>query len=254
MNNYHLLINRHLFHFRKTCQSCKCPREAHAIYQEQATSVRERLGFKAEALTSGIDPRQLGYTWVPPGVMTSSKVQRYFDKIPQEKVPKVGTSGERYRERQITYQLPKQDLSLDYCKHVEPQHRASYEDFVAARNEIALDIGWYSQIIIFGRVGIILPPFLGYIRDAAHSTKCATCDERVAQGDLAVIAPKFGDQLMWHPKCFTCATCDELLVDLTYCVHEDKLYCERHYAEMLKPRCNACDEVSAIFVLECGGQ
>jgi hypothetical protein len=23
----------------------------------------------------------------------------------------------------------------------------------------------------------------------------------------------------------------ELLVDLTYCVHEDSLYCERHYAE-----------------------
>lgn len=73
--------------------------------------------------------------------MTSSKVQRYFDKIPQDKVPKLGSTGERYREQQVMMQLPKQDLSLDYCKHVEPQHRASYEDFVAARNEIALDIG-----------------------------------------------------------------------------------------------------------------
>lgn len=53
---------------------------------------------------------------------------------------------------------------------------------------------------------------------------------------------------MWHPKCFNCSACDELLVDLTYCVHEDKIYCERHYAEMLKPRCNACDEVSNCFI------
>lgn len=50
--------------------------------------------------------------------------------------------------------------------------------------------------------------------------------------------------MLWHPKCFKCSTCAELLVDLTYCVHDDKIYCERHYAEILKPRCNACDEVS----------
>lgn len=30
---------------------------------------------------------------------------------------------------------------MAYCKHVDTQHRASYEDFVSARNEIALDIG-----------------------------------------------------------------------------------------------------------------
>lgn len=58
-----------------------------------------------------------------------------------DKVPKIGSTGERHRDKQLAYQLPKQDLSLDYCKHVEPQNQASYEDFVAARNEIALDIG-----------------------------------------------------------------------------------------------------------------
>lgn len=57
-------------------------------------------------------------------------------------------------------------------------------------------------------------------------------------------------QKCWHPSCFNCTTCDELLVDLTYCVHDDKIYCERHYAEELKPRCNACDEVSS-FVQNC---
>jgi hypothetical protein len=67
--------------------------------------------------------------------------------------------------------------------------------------------------------------------------------------ELGVVAPKFGDRTLWHPSCFVCSSCEELLVDLTYCVHDDLLYCERHYAEQLKPRCAACDEVS--LNLEC---
>ena len=36
----------------------------------------------------------------------------------------------------------------------------------------------------------------------------------------------------------------ELLVDLIYFYKDRKLYCGRHHAETLKPRCSACDEVS----------
>jgi len=36
----------------------------------------------------------------------------------------------------------------------------------------------------------------------------------------------------------------ELLVDLVYFYGKDgQLYCGRHHAETLKPRCSACDEV-----------
>lgn len=59
--------------FRKTCQACKCPRETHSIYQEQVTSVRERLGLKPTN-SSKMDADQLGYTWTPPGIVTPSKV------------------------------------------------------------------------------------------------------------------------------------------------------------------------------------
>jgi hypothetical protein len=57
-------------------------------------------------------------------------------------VPRLGTPGEKYRDKQLMLQLPKQDLALAYCKHVETQHHPSYEDFINARNEIALDIGY----------------------------------------------------------------------------------------------------------------
>lgn len=182
-------------------------------------------------------------------------------------MPKIGSTGERHRDKQLAFQLPKQDLSLAYCKHVEPQNQASYEDFVAARNEIALDIGkrflnstQRPQIHIqigphyclkLSRMWTIsnnnnpqLYSAAGYVKDAPHTTDCVCCAGRIQQGELAVIAPKFRDQMIWHPRCFQCSACAELLVDLTYCVHDDKVYCERHYAEMLKPRCNACDEVS----------
>lgn len=104
-------------------------------------SVRERLGFKPELQASKIDPHHLGYAWVPPGITTAAKVQKYFDTLPSEKVPKLGATGEQFRDKQLSYQLPKQDLAYSYCKHVELQNRSSYEDFVSARNEIALDIG-----------------------------------------------------------------------------------------------------------------
>lgn len=159
-------------------------------------------------------------------------------------MPKLGTAGEKYRDKQLAQQLPRQDLTLKYCKHVENDNRASYEDFIAVRNEIALDVG--------------------FIRDAADSGKCHGCAEGLNQGEMCVNAPKLSDevssalllmiyatkqlsqfpQINFHPRCFKCSACDELLVDLTYCVLEDKLFCERHYAEVLKPRCNSCDEVS----------
>ncbi|XP_037881608.1 prickle planar cell polarity protein 3-like [Glossina fuscipes] len=209
---------------KKTCQSCKCPREAHAIYQQQTTSVHERLGFKVVSpADSGVEPRDLGYTWVPPGIRSSSRINRYFEQLPNNKVPKIGTEGARYREQQISYQLPKQDLSLQHCKHLEDQYEASYEDFVTARNEISLDIG--------------------YVKDAPYDEHCAHCDNEISLGEMVVAAPKFIENIMWHPRCFTCNICNELLIDLTYCVHEDKIYCERHYAELLKPRCAGCDEL-----------
>ncbi|XP_052844459.1 prickle planar cell polarity protein 3 isoform X2 [Drosophila gunungcola] len=209
---------------RKTCQSCKCPREAHAIYQQQTTNVHERLGFKlVSPADSGVEARDLGFTWVPPGARASSRINRYFEQLPEEAVPRLGSDGACSRERQISYQLPKQDLSLEHCKHLEVQHEASFEDFVTARNEIALDIA--------------------YIKDAPYDEHCAHCDNEIVAGELVVAAPKFVESVMWHPKCFTCSTCNSLLVDLTYCVHDDKVYCERHYAEMLKPRCAGCDEL-----------
>lgn len=64
---------------------------------------------------------------------------------------------------------------------------------------------------------------------------------------MAVFATRAGHDRCWHPACFVCTTCEELLVDLIYFYLDGNLYCGRHHAELIKPRCAACDEV--IFVL-----
>ena len=77
---------------------------------------------------------------------------------------------------------------------------------------------------------------------------CQTCDKcklALKIGEVAVFTERVGTDACWHPSCFTCADCSELLVDLIYFHHEKdgKVYCGRHHAEKIKPRCAACDEV-----------
>ena len=60
---------------------------------------------------------------------------------------------------------------------------------------------------------------------------------------MAVFAPRAGQNTSWHASCFVCCVCKELLVDLIYCYKDGKIFCGRHHAETLRPRCAACDEV-----------
>ena len=70
------------------------------------------------------------------------------------------------------------------------------------------------------------------------------CKAVIGGGEIAVFASRVGHSQCWHPGCFVCMTCEELLVDLIYFYYEGQLYCGRHHAELLKPRCAACDEVN----------
>lgn len=71
------------------------------------------------------------------------------------------------------------------------------------------------------------------------------CGRQISGGDIAVFASRAGHGSCWHPQCFQCASCSELLVDLIYFYQDGQIYCGRHHAERLKPRCQACDEVTA---------
>lgn len=75
---------------------------------------------------------------------------------------------------------------------------------------------------------------------------CLQCGDRVCPGSMAVFAPRAGQNTSWHAACFVCCVCKELLVDLIYCYKDGRIFCGRHHAETLRPRCAACDEVVQI--------
>ena len=68
----------------------------------------------------------------------------------------------------------------------------SYNAFVSARNDVALDVG--------------------HVLDTCKQrSTCAACHKAVPAGSVAVVAPKLGLLVVFHPGCFVCRTCKELL-------------------------------------------
>uniref|UniRef100_T1L1L1 LIM zinc-binding domain-containing protein n=1 Tax=Tetranychus urticae TaxID=32264 RepID=T1L1L1_TETUR len=152
-------------------------------------------------------------------------IEEYFSTIPIEKIPRLGAPGEKYRDHQLIKQLPAYDLALAYSKFVETESRPKFHEFVEKRNIFNLDIG--------------------YVRPANENNKvCKNCGKDIRSREIIVIAPKLGEDNCWHPPCFVCTVCKELLVDLAYCVKNGCLYCERHFADTVRPRCSGCDEVT----------
>ncbi|XP_022913988.2 protein espinas-like isoform X2 [Onthophagus taurus] len=168
------------------------------------------------------------YTWVPPG-LRPDQVHLYFSALPEDKVPYVNSVGERYRVRQLLQQLPPHDNEVRYCHALSDEERKELRLFSAQRKREAL-----------GR---------GSVRQLPAPMACDACEEPLSSGDICVFASRAGPNTCWHPGCFTCCVCRELLVDLIYFYKEGRLYCGRHHAETIKPRCSACDEI--ILADEC---
>nr|XP_023011668.1 protein prickle-like [Leptinotarsa decemlineata] len=168
------------------------------------------------------------YTWVPPG-LRPDQVHLYFSALPEDKVPYVNSVGERYRVRQLLQQLPPHDNEVRYCHALSDEERKELRLFSAQRKREAL-----------GR---------GAVRQLPAPMQCEACDETMSTGDICVFASRAGPNMCWHPACFSCTVCRELLVDLIYFFKEGRLYCGRHHAETIKPRCSACDEI--ILADEC---
>ncbi|XP_069620846.1 prickle-like protein 1 [Ranitomeya imitator] len=171
------------------------------------------------------------YTWVPPG-LRPEQVQLYFACLPEEKVPYVNSAGEKYRIKQLLYQLPPHDNEVRYCQSLSEEEKKELILFSTQRKKEALGRG---NIKILSR--------------AVMHAVCEQCREKINGGEIAIFVSRAGPGVCWHPSCFACSTCNELLVDLIYFYQDGKIHCGRHHAELLKPRCSACDEI--IFADEC---
>lgn len=144
-------------------------------------------------------------------------------------------------------------LQIRYCHSLTDEERKELRLFSTQRKRDALGRGNVRQLmsarpcdgvsttcrsssaipLLTSPSPFLLPPLL-----------LLQCDELISTGDIAVFATRLGPNASWHPGCFTCCICRELLVDLIYFHRDGRMYCGRHHAETLKPRCSACDEVS----------
>uniref|UniRef100_A0AAQ5XXB8 LIM zinc-binding domain-containing protein n=1 Tax=Amphiprion ocellaris TaxID=80972 RepID=A0AAQ5XXB8_AMPOC len=152
--------------------------------------------------------------------MFGRSVHQYYSSLPEDKVPYVNSPGEKYRIKQLLHQLPPHDNEVRVRTDALPHHlNPSIYCFLPP------------SLPSFGAIGSL------------KRRMCECC--QINGGDIAVFASRAGHGVCWHPACFVCSMCNELLVDLIYFYQDGKIYCGRHHAERLKPRCTACDEVDA---------
>jgi hypothetical protein len=171
------------------------------------------------------------YTWVPPGLKVD-QVHQYFNCIQEDKIPYVNSIGEKYRMKQLLQQLPPHDNEAKYCNLLSEDEINELKLFSQQRKLESLGRAEAKQIPLTNQLII----------------QCKSCTNLIENGQIGVYASRSNS--WYHPACFTCYTCSELLVDLIYFynITNKQLYCGRHHAELIKPRCTACDEVSNIYV------
>ncbi|XP_040048266.2 uncharacterized protein prickle3 isoform X1 [Gasterosteus aculeatus] len=222
--------------WRKICVHCKCVREEHAVRSVPGQLEKMMTKLVSDFQRHSISDDDSGcaseeYAWVPPG-LKPEQVYQYFSCLPEDRVPYVNSSGERYRIKQLLHQLPAHDSESQYCNTLDEEEKKELRLFSQQRKRENL-----------GRGVVRLFPV------TMTGAICQQCEKQIRGGDIAVFASRAEQSSCWHPQCFQCATCSELLVDLIYFFQEGQIYCGRHHAERLKPRCQACDEI--ILADEC---
>ncbi|XP_031238478.1 prickle-like protein 2 isoform X1 [Mastomys coucha] len=225
-----------LHKWRKICLHCKCPQEEHMVtvmpLEMEKTISKLMFDFQRNSTSDDDSGCALEeYAWVPPG-LKPEQVHQYYSCLPEEKVPYVNSPGEKLRIKQLLHQLPPHDNEVRYCNSLDEEEKRELKLFSNQRKRENL-----------GRGNV--RPFPVTMTGAI----CEQCGGQIKGGDIAVFASRAGHGICWHPPCFICTVCSELLVDLIYFYQDGKIYCGRHHAECLKPRCAACDEI--IFADEC---
>ncbi|KAM9272342.1 LOW QUALITY PROTEIN: prickle-like protein 2 [Cariama cristata] len=225
-----------LHKWRKICLHCKCSQEEHIVtvmpLEMEKTVTKLMFDFQRNSTSDDDSGCALEeYAWVPPG-LKPEQVHQYYSCLPEDKVPYVNSPGEKSRIKQLLHQLPPHDNEIRYCNSLDEEEKRELKLFSNQRKRENL-----------GRGNV--RPFPVTMTGAI----CEQCGGQINGGDMAVFASRAGHGVCWHPPCFICSVCNELLVDLIYFYQDGKIYCGRHHAECLKPRCAACDEI--IFADEC---
>lgn len=239
-----------LHFWRKICKICKCKLEDHEVKIEDfniqhsilknlltlndGTTVfqRSKLALsQLEASPAEIEAAKKNFMFMPEGTNPQT-ISKYMAALPKEKAPHLTEEGFNYRQKQLLQQLPAHDFDDTYCDDLSDKEKQKMKDFNRKRNEEASGQGAIKE----------------HVDTTDRVWDCVNCNQKLHAGDVAIFAERAGPDKCWHPECFVCSTCNELLVDLIYFYKDGNIYCGRHYGELTRVRCAACDEL--IFTKE----
>ena len=69
-----------------------------------------------------------------------------MEQLDNNKIPRINSEGEKYRDIQLVVQLPRQDLSEEYCRHLKTQQqKRAFEEYRHARDHHAMGIAQASN-------------------------------------------------------------------------------------------------------------
>ncbi|CAH1784829.1 unnamed protein product, partial [Owenia fusiformis] len=164
------------------------------------------------------------YSWSP---MTtdSTTVRTYMSMLPPEKRPFEKSDGDAERRRQLQRQLPMYDLDPTLCDSPTAYELKKHGEFLHKVKAIVAGIGEVNAIT------------------TSNEWVCRKCQQYLVKGEVGVFVHKTNLSMCWHPACFCCTTCKHILADLIFFHKDGNIYCGRHYAQRVRPRCSACDEL-----------
>ncbi|XP_066934592.1 testin-like isoform X1 [Clytia hemisphaerica] len=236
-----------LHFWRKICKNCYCRYDEHDVKSEEEIhhGIVKNIFRKERGLSDEIGKLQIFDPEKQPAIAEQVKanfikvpevsspfaMSKYLKQLPKEKDAFQGEAGQQYRNHQLQQQLPAHDFDPAFCNKLSDQEKDRMQKFTDVRDDDA------GQGAIKEKTA----------KEKTH-WKCEKCGENLMIGEVAIFAEKAGKDKCWHPNCFVCDTCQELLVDLIYFFKDGKIFCGRHYGEITRVRCAACDEL--IFTKE----
>lgn len=131
--------------WRKNCQMCGCPRTNHR--SKEVTRRREALKNKTGKVKY-LDT----FSWVPADC-EESLIRRYFNAIPKECIPIIGSEGEIWRHEQLMLQLPKYDTDAEFSSRPDASHIPALEELDDIRLAECFDVGQVLSCPDFARPG-----------------------------------------------------------------------------------------------------
>lgn len=190
--------------------------DASAAAAGGSTAEEGKLGtLEVPPLTEETD-----FVWAPEG-LTQKEILKFFEApYPLQDVPVVDTDGERRFAMAVERQLPTHDLNIELCDDLTALERSEFEALLQLKEQCHE---------------------IGKARVAALDTNCSYCMQPFQQGKLQVYLESL-PMARYHPACFRCTTCKELLAGLQVFIKDGGIYCERHFSDLYKARCFACDE------------